>query len=148
MKAMAIEAIMLMLIIFIGGAMAKSPSVIIVGAGMSGEAMKKKNQRLGKQRTKTYLTRCHYFLFTGISAAKTLSDAGITDLTILEATGRIGGRMYKVPFAGLQVEKGANWVEGVGGKELNPMWKMAQELHLRNFESNYDNISANCYKEK
>lgn len=55
MKAMAIEAIMLMLIIFIGGAMAKSPSVIIVGAGMSGEAMKKKNQRLGKQRTKTYL---------------------------------------------------------------------------------------------
>ncbi|XP_039120475.1 polyamine oxidase 1-like [Dioscorea cayenensis subsp. rotundata] len=118
MKAMAIEAIMLMLIIFIGGAMAKSPSVIIVGAGMS-----------------------------GISAAKTLSDAGITDLTILEATGRIGGRMYKVPFAGLQVEKGANWVEGVGGKELNPMWKMAQELHLRNFESNYDNISANCYKE-
>ncbi|KAJ0982226.1 hypothetical protein J5N97_010481 [Dioscorea zingiberensis] len=61
MRGMAIEAIVLMM--FIVGAMAatKSPSVIIVGAGMS-----------------------------GISAAKTLSDAGITDLTILEATGLIG----------------------------------------------------------
>ncbi|KAM0937677.1 putative oxidoreductase [Dioscorea sansibarensis] len=118
MKAMALEAIMLMVIIGGAAATTKSPSVIIVGAGMS-----------------------------GISAAKTLSDAGITDLTILESTGRIGGRMYRVPFAGLQVEKGANWVEGVGGKELNPIWKMAQELHLRNFNSDYDNISANCYKE-
>ncbi|KAH7665500.1 N(8)-acetylspermidine oxidase (propane-1,3-diamine-forming) protein [Dioscorea alata] len=93
------------------------PSVIIVGAGMS-----------------------------GIMAAKTLSDAGITNIQILEATDRIGGRMHKVPFAGINVELGANWVEGVNGNEVNPIWTLANDLNLRNFRSDYTNISANFYK--
>ncbi|CAO2152349.1 unnamed protein product [Urochloa humidicola] len=82
---------------------AAGPKVIIVGAGMS-----------------------------GISAGKRLSDAGITDLVILEATDRIGGRMYKTSFAGLNVEMGANWVEGVGGEQMNPIWPLANKtLQLR-----------------
>ncbi|GJN08801.1 hypothetical protein PR202_ga26757 [Eleusine coracana subsp. coracana] len=60
-------------------ASAAGPRVIIVGAGMS-----------------------------GISAGKRLSDAGITDLLILEATDHIGGRMHKQNFAGINVEVGAN----------------------------------------
>ena len=52
MKAMALEAIMLMVIIGGAAATTKSPSVIIVGAGMSGEVTK--IHRLGKLRTKTY----------------------------------------------------------------------------------------------
>ncbi|XP_039117607.1 LOW QUALITY PROTEIN: polyamine oxidase 1-like [Dioscorea cayenensis subsp. rotundata] len=95
-----------------------NPSVIIVGAGMS-----------------------------GIMAAKTLSDAGITNIQILEATDHIGGRMHKVSFAGINIEIGANWVEGVNGKEVNPIWTLANDLNLRNFFSDFDNVSSNCYKQ-
>ncbi|KAJ4973353.1 hypothetical protein NE237_006527 [Protea cynaroides] len=99
-------------------ALEQTPTVIIVGAGMS-----------------------------GISAAKTLSDAGIKDILILEATDRIGGRMHKTNFSGLSVEMGANWVEGVGGSEVNPIWTMAKKLQLKTFYSNYDNLSSNTYKQ-
>ncbi|KAJ1295707.1 hypothetical protein BS78_01G243300 [Paspalum vaginatum] len=93
--------------------------VIIVGAGMS-----------------------------GISAGKQLSDAGITDLVILEATDRIGGRIHKAKFAGLNVEMGANWVEGVGGDQMNPIWTMANStLRLRSFLSDFDQLPRNTYKE-
>ncbi|ERN06611.1 polyamine oxidase [Amborella trichopoda] len=91
-------------------------SVIVIGAGMS-----------------------------GITAAKTLSEAGIKDFLILEATNRIGGRMCKTTFQGLNVEIGANWVEGVNGKQMNPIWDLAQKLKLRNFQSDYDNVTANIY---
>ncbi|XP_074574570.1 polyamine oxidase 1-like [Curcuma longa] len=94
------------------------PSVIIVGAGMS-----------------------------GISAGKTLSDAGIKNLLILEATDRIGGRMRKANFAGINVEMGANWVEGVNGDTVNPIWNMANKLNLRKFRSDFDGLSSNIYKE-
>ncbi|CAO2146129.1 unnamed protein product [Urochloa humidicola] len=98
---------------------ASGPKVIIVGAGMS-----------------------------GISAGKRLSDAGITDLVILEATDRIGGRMHKTSFAGLNVEMGANWVEGVGGEQMNPIWPLANEtLQLRSFFSDYDHLVENTYKQ-
>ncbi|CAN6293608.1 unnamed protein product [Urochloa humidicola] len=98
---------------------AAGPKVIIVGAGMS-----------------------------GISAGKRLSDAGITDLVILEATDRIGGRMHKTSFAGLNVEMGANWVEGVGGEQMNPIWPLANEtLKLRTFFSDYDHFAKNTYKQ-
>ncbi|KAK9113767.1 hypothetical protein Syun_020564 [Stephania yunnanensis] len=93
-------------------------SVIVVGAGMS-----------------------------GISAAKTLSDAGIKDIVILEATDRIGGRIREQEFGGLNVEIGANWVEGVNGNELNPIWDMANKLKLKVFFSDYDNLYANTYKQ-
>ncbi|KAF0928368.1 hypothetical protein E2562_003188 [Oryza meyeriana var. granulata] len=95
------------------------PRVIIVGAGMS-----------------------------GISAGKRLSDAGIGDFLILEATDRVGGRIHKTNFAGVNVEMGANWVEGVNGKEMNPIWTMVNdELKLRNFNSDYDHLANNTYKE-
>ncbi|PKA58212.1 Polyamine oxidase [Apostasia shenzhenica] len=103
----------------LSAAAAAGPSVIVIGAG-----------------------------FSGISAAKTLSDAGITNLLILEATNRIGGRICKVPFAGINVEKGANWVEGVNGDQVNPIWTLANQLGLRKFYSNYDNLSSNTYKEE
>lgn len=109
----------LLFLLLAGGATAAGPSVIIVGAGLS-----------------------------GLSAAKTLSDAGITDITILEATNRIGGRMHKTKFAGLNVELGANWVEGVNGKEVNPIWTIANQLRLRNFYSDFTNLSSNAYKQE
>ncbi|VAI93706.1 unnamed protein product [Triticum turgidum subsp. durum] len=102
-------------------ATAAGPRVIIVGAGMS-----------------------------GISAGKRLSEAGITDLLILEATDRIGGRIHKTKFAGVNVEMGANWVEGVNGDEMNPIWTMANGtggLNLRTFRSDFDHLASNTYKQ-
>ncbi|XP_026389301.1 polyamine oxidase-like isoform X2 [Papaver somniferum] len=96
-----------------------SSTVIVVGAGMS-----------------------------GISAAKRLSDAGIKDILVLEATDRIGGRIKKTNFAGLSVELGANWVEGVNGNKVNPIWTMANKIGLKTFYSQWNNISANIYKQK
>ncbi|KAF8718078.1 hypothetical protein HU200_025556 [Digitaria exilis] len=95
------------------------PRVIIIGAGMS-----------------------------GISAGKRLSDAGITDLLILEATDHIGGRIHKRNFAGVNVEVGANWVEGVNGGKMNPIWAIVNStLKLRNFRSDFEYLAQNVYKE-
>ncbi|KAJ7566173.1 hypothetical protein O6H91_02G091200 [Diphasiastrum complanatum] len=94
----------------------KSASVIIVGAGIS-----------------------------AIAAAKTLSDNGVKDFLILEATDRIGGRMRTEEFAGITIELGANWVEGVHGSQLNPIWKFAQDFKLRTFLSDFSNTTYNSY---
>ncbi|KAI5078844.1 hypothetical protein GOP47_0006515 [Adiantum capillus-veneris] len=94
------------------------PSVIIIGAGMS-----------------------------GIMAAKTLSEHGIDDFLILDATDRIGGRMHQTTFAGYTIEMGANWVEGVGGEEENPIWTLAKKYNLRVSYSDFDNMSSNTYNE-
>ncbi|XP_006649546.1 polyamine oxidase 1-like [Oryza brachyantha] len=95
------------------------PRVIIVGAGIS-----------------------------GISAGKRLSEAGITDVLILEATDHVGGRMRKENFAGVNVEVGANWVEGVNGGKMNPIWPIVNStLKLRNFHSDFDYLAQNIYKE-
>jgi polyamine oxidase len=85
----------------------------------------------------------------GISAGKTLWEAGVRDLLILEATGRVGGRMHKHNFGGINVEIGANWVEGLGGDQLNPIWPLVNStLKLRNFYSDFDSVVGNVYKEK
>lgn len=85
----------------------------------------------------------------GISAGKTLWEAGVRDLLILEATGRVGGRMHKHNFGGINVEIGANWVEGLGGDQLNPIWPLVNStLKLRNFYSDFDSVVGNIYKEK
>ncbi|KAH7290282.1 hypothetical protein KP509_30G040500 [Ceratopteris richardii] len=80
-------------------------------------------------------------------AAKTLSDHGINDFLILEATDKIGGRMVNTDFSGYTVEIGANWVEGVGGKHVNPIWELAKRYNLRTSKSNFDNLSSNVYNE-
>ena len=74
------------------------------------------------------------------------SDAGITDLLILEATDHVGGRMHKQNFAGINVEVGANWVEGVNGGKMNPIWPIVNStLKLRNFRSDFDYLPQNVY---
>jgi polyamine oxidase len=88
-------------------------------------------------------------LRAGISAGKRLWDAGVRDLLILEATERVGGRMHKHNFGGINVEIGANWVEGVNGDKVNPIWPIVNStLKLRNFYSDFDGVVSNVYKEK
>lgn len=110
--------LLLLCIVFFSSSVAAT-TTIIVGAGMS-----------------------------GIMAAKTLSDNGVKDFVILEATNRIGGRMRKETLGGYAVEMGANWVEGVGGKHMNPIWSLAQKYKLRTTYSDYSNISYNIYHQE
>ena len=74
------------------------PTVIVIGAGMS-----------------------------GLSASQTLLEGGVKKVTVLEASDRIGGRVWSVPFHGHTVEIGAHWVQGKGE---SPIWKLAQKVKL------------------
>ena len=80
----------------------------------------------------------------GISAAKTLSEKGLTDFIILEARDSIGGRMRQENIAaGVKVETGANWIQGVDPSqpELHPIFALAQECGgLEGVYSDYDSL--------
>lgn len=74
-----------------------------------------------------------------------LAENGIKDLVILEASDRIGGRIRKEKFGGVSVELGAGWIVGVGGKESNPVWELANEFGLRTYFADYSNVRYNIY---
>ncbi|KAI8582496.1 hypothetical protein K450DRAFT_206140 [Umbelopsis ramanniana AG] len=59
----------------------------------------------------------------GISAAKNLVANGITDFVIVEARDELGGRAHDIEFAGIRVEKGCNWVQGLGTNPVNQLSK-------------------------
>lgn len=46
---------------------------------------------------------------SGLSAAAKLNENGFKNVKILEAEGRIGGRVCTVPFASNVVDLGAQW---------------------------------------
>ena len=81
-------------------------------------------------------------------AASTLSKHGINDFLILEATDRVGGRLHEKQFEGYTVEIGANWVEGVGGEKVNPIWTLANDHNLTLSYSDFSNVSANTYSQE
>lgn len=81
-------------------------------------------------------------------AAKTLSDKGMKDFLIVEASDKIGGRMHKENFEGFNIELGASWVGGVGGKNENPIWTLANKYGLRMFCSDWDSIRTQIYKQE
>ena len=79
-------------------ALAKNPSVIIVGAGPS-----------------------------GIAAATKLLENSVTNITILEAEDRIGGRIHTVEFGDTFVDLGAEYCHGEKG---NIVFTLANNLGL------------------
>lgn len=74
-----------------------------------------------------------------------LADNGVEDVLILEASDRIGGRIRKEDFGGVSVELGAGWIAGVGGKESNPVWELANKSGLRTCFSDYSHARYNIY---
>ncbi|KAJ8985332.1 hypothetical protein NQ317_008363 [Molorchus minor] len=68
----------------------------------------------------------------GLSAAYHLTKNGVTDYKILEARGRIGGRIIQIPIGNEKVELGANWIHGVLG---NPIYELAMQHGLVDFIS-------------
>nr|XP_039256505.1 spermine oxidase-like [Styela clava]XP_039256506.1 spermine oxidase-like [Styela clava]XP_039256507.1 spermine oxidase-like [Styela clava] len=61
---------------------------------------------------------------SGLSAARVLFENGQSDVTILEATDRIGGRIFTTEFKGHMYERGAQWIHGMGE---NPVYKYLSE---------------------
>ncbi|XP_041940368.1 spermine oxidase isoform X3 [Alosa sapidissima] len=60
--------------------------------------------------------------FAGIAAAATLFEAGFQHVQVLEAMGRVGGRVYTMrPFGSDIIELGANWIHG---QEGNPLFEL------------------------
>ncbi|KAF2905638.1 hypothetical protein ILUMI_00540 [Ignelater luminosus] len=76
----------------------KMPSVIIIGAGPA-----------------------------GIAAATRLFKNNITNIKVLEAENRIGGRIYSLKFGDAFVDLGAEWYHG---GEDNPIYHVIKELDL------------------
>lgn len=63
----------------------------------------------------------------GLAAATRLLSHNLTNITVLEAEDRIGGRVNSVPFGDAIVELGAEWVDGQKG---NVVYELVQDLDL------------------
>lgn len=63
----------------------------------------------------------------GISALSKLLENGYNNVTLLEASNRIGGRIHTVPFASNVVDLGAQWVHGEDG---NIIYDTVKDLNL------------------
>ncbi|XP_050297420.1 spermine oxidase-like isoform X2 [Anthonomus grandis grandis] len=72
----------------------------------------------------------------GIAAATKLISKGFTEVTVLEAENRIGGRIYSPHLGGNVVDLGAQWVHGEKG---NIVYQMVKDLNL----TDYTKKSAN-----
>lgn len=73
---------------------------------------------------------------SGLAAAKTLHKAGYHNLQIIEASGRVGGRIHDAPVGDTVVELGAMWIYGRGS---NPVYQMATDVDLVTTDSFVDN---------
>ncbi|KAG8544643.1 hypothetical protein GDO81_022136, partial [Engystomops pustulosus] len=63
----------------------------------------------------------------GLSAAKYLLEKGFSDVTILEASDRIGGRVQSLRLEHATFELGATWIHGSNG---NPIYHLAEDNGL------------------
>ena len=74
---------------------------------------------------------------SGITAAKTLYDQGVTDFLVLEGQSYIGGRITQASFAGKKVEMGANWIH-YSDKDNNPLMPLKNKSNLTATPSNFE----------
>mmetsp|Transcript_61490 Transcript_61490/g.159650 ORF Transcript_61490/g.159650 Transcript_61490/m.159650 type:complete len:1373 (+) Transcript_61490:69-4187(+) len=75
----------------------------------------------------------------GMAASRRLLEAGITDITVLEASSTIGGRMRSADLSGRTVELGANWISGHNGS--NWLTRLAQEHGVSCSDSDWESWS-------
>src|SRR6516162_6514327 len=64
----------------------------------------------------------------GIGAARRLGEAGTVSLVVLEARGRVGGRVHTIAPRGFALDRGAEWLHSA---DRNPLSPIAQELGFR-----------------
>ncbi|KAF7217956.1 spermine oxidase isoform X2 [Nothobranchius furzeri] len=63
----------------------------------------------------------------GLAATKVLLKNGFTDVTVLEASDHIGGRVQSIQHGKATLELGATWIHGANG---NPVYHLAEENGL------------------
>jgi polyamine oxidase len=83
--------------------------------------------------------------FAGLSAAKTLKDAGLLDFVILESSDRVGGRVVShkgFGSKGMTVEEGANWVF-----PGHPIFELVQKYKLNMTRQDFFNYDMYEYDE-
>ena len=56
----------------------------------------------------------------GLTVANALAHAGV-DCVVLEARGRIGGRLHTVDLAGSPVDLGGSWMHHPDGNPVTPL---------------------------
>ncbi|XP_075222246.1 spermine oxidase-like [Lycorma delicatula] len=74
----------------------------------------------------------------GIGAATHLLKNNFSDIAILEASNRLGGRVYTAEFGDFLIEYGAQWVHGQGG---NPVYEIAEHykfLYIQTWDMGKD----------
>lgn len=71
---------------------------------------------------------------SGLSAARHLQKNGITDVTILEATDKAGGRIHTEKFGNGLVELGAQWIHG----EQNEFCQLVKTSNHRNIKTSWE----------
>lgn len=88
----------------------KKPRIVIIGAGMAGLTAANK-----------------------LHTNPTLRD--LFDVSIVEGSSRIGGRINTSEFCGDRIELGATWIHGI---ENSPVYKIAQETNSLTSEKPYE----------
>ena len=83
---------------------------------------------------------------SGIAAAKTLYDANITNILVIEAEDYIGGRTKVVNFSNYMLNIGASWISGAcitpsdcSQYSMNPMLEAAYKYNISFVVSDFTN---------
>ncbi|MCA9878544.1 MAG: FAD-dependent oxidoreductase [Thermomicrobiales bacterium] len=74
----------------------------------------------------------------GVAAAATLQQAGL-DVVVLEASNRLGGRIWTDTRWGFPLDLGAAWIHGAAG--ANPIWRLRTQYGLRTMITNWDDVA-------
>ncbi|XP_072025385.1 uncharacterized protein [Amphiura filiformis] len=72
---------------------------------------------------------------SGLEAAKYFHANGMDDFIIIEGADYVGGRVHDVPFAGVNVELGANWAQPGSTGIVAQVKELAMDVHLSDFDS-------------
>lgn len=79
----------------------------------------------------------------GLAAAYTLRQSGLQNILVLEASDRIGGRMFTNHDLGFPLDMGASWIHGTSNR--NPIKDLASEAGMDLFHT--DDDSQKVYDE-
>lgn len=74
----------------------------------------------------------------GLAAGRTMADGGV-EVILLEASDRIGGRLYTNEALGKPVDLGGSWIHGPRG---NPLTKLAKQAGAKRYTTNWNNIAV------